>query len=386
LEWAYLLLITLDFTKYQAGTAVPALQQAVLERISVGLPPVVEQKRIVAKVDELMALCNRLEASRTAREAMRDRFAAASLARLDAPEPETFQDDARFAIYALPALTTRPNQIKQLRQTILNLAVRGRLVPQDAKDEPASDLFVRIQAEQTQQRASGLYRNSMSLPPIGESEEPFLLPNGWQWFRLRTLVFALGDGLHGTPEYSEGTDFYFINGNNLINGRIVIKPHTKTVSFQEMQKHKKLMTSHTVLVSINGTLGSVAFYENENVVLGKSACYFNLSTFVDKHFMRLVIESPYFVSYAVENATGTTIRNLGLKAMNYFPVPLPPLAEQRRIVAKVDELMALCDKLEATLTNGNDTRSRLLDALLAEALEPPEDAMPVEAPRVAVHG
>ena len=104
------------------------------------LPPLAEQHRIVAKVDELMALCDRLEAARAEREATRDRLTAASLARLNAPDPDTFRDDARFALDALPALTARPDQIKQLRQTILNLAVRGKLVPQDPNDEPASEL------------------------------------------------------------------------------------------------------------------------------------------------------------------------------------------------------------------------------------------------------
>ena len=128
------------------------------------------------------------------------------------------------------------------------------------------------------------------------------------------------------------------------------------------------MTSNTVLVSINGTLGNIAFYNNEDIVLGKSACYFNLSELVDKHFVRLVIESPYFVTYAIENATSTTILNLGLKAMNFFPVPLPPHAEQRRIVAKVDELLALCDRLEAQLTTTQTESRRLLEATLHHAL------------------
>ena len=102
-----------------------------LNEAPVLLPPLAEQHRIVAKVDELMALCDRLEAARAEREATRDRLAAASLARLNAPDPNTFQDDARFALGALPALTTRPDQITQLRQTILNLAVRGKLVEQE---------------------------------------------------------------------------------------------------------------------------------------------------------------------------------------------------------------------------------------------------------------
>jgi type I restriction enzyme S subunit len=111
------------------------------------LPPLAEQRRIVAKVDELMALCDRLEAARGEREATRDRLAVASLARLNAPDPATFQDDTRFALDTLQALTTRPDQIKPLRQTILNLAVRGKLVPQDPNDEPASELLKRIAKE-----------------------------------------------------------------------------------------------------------------------------------------------------------------------------------------------------------------------------------------------
>jgi type I restriction enzyme, S subunit len=101
----------------------------------VPLPPVAEQRRIVAKFHELMALCDILEAARTKRESTRDRLTAASLSRLNVPDPDTFRDDARFALDALPPLTARSHQVKQLRQTILNLAVRGKLVPQDQDDE-----------------------------------------------------------------------------------------------------------------------------------------------------------------------------------------------------------------------------------------------------------
>ena len=107
------------------------------------VPPLAEQHRIVAKVDELMALCDRLEAARAEREAARDRLTAASLARLNTPDPETFREDARFVLDALPALTTRPDQIQQLRQTILSLAMCGKLLAQDSTDEPASALLSR---------------------------------------------------------------------------------------------------------------------------------------------------------------------------------------------------------------------------------------------------
>jgi type I restriction enzyme S subunit len=357
----------------QRGQAYPAINDADFAVLPFPLPPLAEQRRIVAKVDELMGLCDWLEAVRAGREAVRDRLAAASLGRLNAPDPQTFQEDARFALNTLPALTTRPDQIKQLRQTILNLAVRGKLVPQDLNDEPASELLKRIAKEKARLLSIGEISRDKVPSSISADDEPFSLPASWRWCRLRSLASALGDGLHGTPNYVTGTKCYFINGNNLEDGRIVIKATTKTVSAEEMRKHKKPLNQHSVLVSINGTLGKVAFYEGQDIVLGKSACYFNLTVFTNRSFAKLVLDSPYFTKYAVKKATGTTIKNLSLNAMNEFPFPLPPLSEQHRIVVKVDELMELCDWLEASLTAAATTRRRLLEALLAEALAPAED-------------
>ena len=123
------------------GIAFPSVSVKQIEGLAIPLPPLAEQHRIVAKVDELMKLCDGLEAARAEREVIRDQLTAATLARLDAPDPDTFRDDARFAFGALPSLTARADQIEQLRQTILNLAVRGKLLPQDPNDEPASELL-----------------------------------------------------------------------------------------------------------------------------------------------------------------------------------------------------------------------------------------------------
>jgi type I restriction enzyme S subunit len=167
-----------------------AITRVTLKRIApalVPLPPLAEQRRIVAKIDELMALCDHLAAARKGREAARDRLAAASLARLNTPDPETFQDDARFALNVLPALTTRPDQIKQLRHTILNLAVRGKLVPQDANDEPASRLLARLEAERTQLVKAGKAKRQDRLPEPDLANAPFDLPTGWAWGRFPEL-------------------------------------------------------------------------------------------------------------------------------------------------------------------------------------------------------
>ncbi len=160
----------------------------------------------------------------------------------------------------------------------------------------------------------------------------------WKMTTIAECSTILGDGLHGTPKYDENGEYAFINGNNLHNGRIVIKPDTKRVGLSEYEKHKKELTDRTILVSINGTLGNVAVYNGEKVILGKSACYFNVSSDCDVQFMRYVASSPCFQQYINSVATGTTIKNVSLKQMREYSFLIPELEEQQRI-AKVLHLL-----------------------------------------------
>ncbi len=265
-------------------------------------------------------------------------------------------------------LMEAPNGIQKLREMILQLAVQGKLVEQDPEDEPAGVLLERIKGEKERLVKEGKIKKSKALPEIEEGDIPFTLPLNWEWGRLGNLVSLLGDGLHGTPMYSNTGDYYFINGNNLINGQIIIKKNTKTVSYDEYKKYKKILNDNTVLVSINGTLGNVAFYRNENIILGKSACYFNLLGNINKYYMKIIVYSKYFLDYAFENATGSTIKNISLKSMRLYLVPIPPLEEQKRIVAKVDQLMALCDQLESLKQKRKETRVRLNESALDKLL------------------
>lgn len=170
------------------------------------------------------------------------------------------------------------------------------------------------------------------------------LPKDWKWVKLGEIVSLLGDGLHGTPQYSENGDYFFINGNNLSDGKILIKENTKRVSVNEYEKYKKQLNDKTILVSINGTIGNVAFYKNEKVILGKSACYFNIVDNVDKHFIRLLLTGQRFLSYAHNTSTGSTIKNVSLKSMREFQIPLPPKPTQQTIVSKIEELFSELDK------------------------------------------
>jgi type I restriction enzyme S subunit len=172
------------------------------------------------------------------------------------------------------------------------------------------------------------------------------MPQNWKTYKLEEIISKLGDGLHGTPKYSENGEYAFINGNNLTNGNIIIKEDTKRVNYEQYLKYKKELNNRTLLVSINGTIGNVAYYNGEKVMLGKSACYFNLNENVDKDFVRHVISSNHFKNYLETNATGSVIKNVSLKSMREFPIKLPLLQEQRAIASI---LSALDDKIELNL-------------------------------------
>jgi len=174
----------------------------------------------------------------------------------------------------------------------------------------------------------------------------------WEEVQLQDVVSKLGDGLHGTPKSNEDGEYYFVNGNNLVNGKITFKDTTKRVDHSQYLKYKKELNDRTLLVSINGTIGNVAYYNNEKIVLGKSACYFNLSDTVDKGYVRYVLSGHIFQSYLNSFATGTTIKNVSLKSMREFNFKLPPLLEQKaiaHILGSLDDKIELNCQMNQTL-------------------------------------
>ena len=158
------------------------------------------------------------------------------------------------------------------------------------------------------------------------------------------------------------------------NRQIIIKNNTKRVSEEEYIKYKKPLNEHTILVSINGTIGNIGTYSNEQIILGKSACYFNITPFLVKEYMCYVIESNYFQKYALLSATGSTIKNVPLKAINEFYVPIPPVSEQKRIVSEIDYLLAFINKVEEGRENlqsiVQSAKSKILDLAIHGKLVP----------------
>lgn len=288
----------------------PNFGYAHYSRIMLPLPPLAEQKRIVAKIEELLPHVKIYETAYNKLQQLNKRF----------------PDD--------------------LQKSVLQLAIQGRLVPQCAKEGNAEELYKQIQAEKQKLIKEGKIKKEKLLPPITDDEKPFEIPESWKWVRLVEIVSNLGDGIHGTPQFDDNGSYFFVNGNNLSNGKIIIKADTKKISVIEYEKYKKPLNYDTILISINGTIGNYAFYNGEPIILGKSACYISTIDKICKYYLLYIFKTNFFYDYAVKAATQTTIKNVSLKAMRMLPIPLPPLAEQKRIVAKIEELLPLCNKLK----------------------------------------
>jgi len=192
---------------------------------------------------------------------------------------------------------------------------------------------------------------------------------GWEEKRLEEITTKLGDGLHGTPKYREDGEYYFINGNNLDNGKIIFKERTKRVSFEEYNKYKKDLTERTVFVSINGTLGNIAFYNNEKVILGKSACYFNLREEINKYFIKYFLSSPSSIKYLHASSTGATIKNVSLKTMRGFKINMPSVESQNKIVKELDNLNELSNNLQTHYQEKLNNLEELKKSILQKAFK-----------------
>ena len=340
----------------------------------VPLPPLVEQIRIVAKVDELMAICDDIEDKRAQREIARDRFTSATLARLKAQDGESgmFAVDARFAILSLDVLTTRPDQIKQLRETILNLGVRGKLVSQDPNDESATELLRRSasagQLSKKSRRAQIAYNE--------EEPYPFLSPPNWTWTRLGS-VGDWGSGStppRSNPELYGGGVTWLKSGE--LNDDTALSGSSETLTEVAIRTGSfRLNQPGDVLVAMYGaTIGKAAILADD-AVTNQAVCGCTpMACLVNKYLFTFLVSQRSEFHAASEGGAQPNISRAKIVSMRF---PLPPLAEQRRIVAKVDELMAICDELESLLNARDKHRRRLLDALIAEALESTAVAIPL---------
>jgi type I restriction enzyme S subunit len=328
------------------GQAYPAINDAEFALLPLALPPLTEQHRIVAKVDEIMALCDQLEAAQQERERRRGHLAAASLQRLNQPaadtSPEAQREHARFHLHHLPSLTTRPEHIKAMRKTLLNLAIRGS--------------FTRTGGSTTSECSES----------VRKTPKPYQISACWRWVRMDEVV-----KFNGGSQPPKGTFiFQWREGYTRLvqirdfksDGHMTYVPNEKATRPFEENDVMIGRYGPPVFQILRGLSGT------HNVALMKAV---PLTQDLSNDFLFYLLQESRIHETVVRESERTAGQTgIRLPLLNSFVVGLPPLAEQHRIVAKVDALMALCDQLESQLTTTQTDSRRLLEAVLEEALAP----------------
>jgi len=311
LEYLYRFLLSpLCYTQcvsVATGTAQKTVPLLGLRNLLLPLPPLAEQQRIVAKVDEFMTLCDELEAA----------------------EKELDKLEADFAEY--------------LPKSILHAAVQGKLVPQNVHDEPASELLKRIQQEKARLVKEGKIKKEKPLPPITENEVPYDLPDGWVWCRLGETC-EYGSANNADPD-NISDDAWLLDLED-------IEKDTGILSSIIMKKDRNSKSTKHIFVKGNVLYSKLRPYLNKVIVAEQDGyCTSEILPLdfheIDPYYAVWFMRSPFFVEYANRCSYGVKMPRLGTEDGRMALFPLPPLAEQQRIVAKVDELMALCDELKA---------------------------------------
>ncbi len=336
------------FSRFSKGAVHQTIYFPEWLSMHISLPPLAEQKRIVAKVDELMALCDRLEAQQREREERHAALSRAALTRsTEAPTPENLQLLFHSSFSIAPA---------DLRRTIVTLAVRGALVSQSPTDEPAKDLLKRI----SQSVESGKRRRpAESLPQLDEDCIPFQIPSNWKWARFGDVAKIASD-LVDPAAFQEAIH---LAPDNVEKGTGVLLP-CNTVGGDKVTSAKhRFHPGQIVYSKIRPNLSKVALVDFEGLC---SADMYPIDALIEPAFLHRYMLSEPFLRQAVKSDTRVAMPKLNQMELNAIPVPVPPLDEQRRIVAKVNALLTLADRLELQLAMARDASSSLLDAAIAE--------------------
>lgn len=338
------------------------------------LPPLAEQARIVARVDELMRLCDALETKGRLEAEQHARLLGILLGTLtDNSTPEELAANWPRVADHFDLLLDRPEAVDALEQTILNLAVYGRLVPHHPDDEPASELLIRIASEKQRLVEAGKVRRTKQLSAVDHEDAPFDLPSGWLWVRLGSLLKKIGAG--STPR--GGRDVYVASGVKFLRSQNVWNDGLRLdgVAFITPETHAKMsgtvVHANDVLFNITGaSIGRCAVvpadFDEANVSQHVTIIRPILASLIP--FLHKVLISSHVQQTVRDVQVGVSREGLSIAKLENFLVPLPPLAEQARIVARVTELQRFCADLRQRLVAKQAVQSRLADVLIDAAV------------------
>lgn len=338
------------------------------------LPPLAEQHRIVAKVDELMALCDRLEARQADAESAHAQLVQALLGSLtQARDAEDFAQSWQRLAEHFHTLFTTESSIDALKQTLLQLAVMGKLVPQDPSDEPASELLKRIAEEKARLVAEGKLKKQKPLAEIDESEMSFELPLGWKWQRFADFALDVSTGPFGSlihqSDYVNG-GVPLVNPSHMIDGRIVADSSVSLLPDMAASLNSYRLSAGDIVMARRGEVGRAALVTEaeEGWLCGTGSFVLRFTSEISRAYVWILFRCHSVRTYLAGAAVGTTMVNLNHGILLKMPIAVPPITEQHRIVAKVDQLMALCDQLKTRLNQVRQVHEQLAGALVEQAV------------------
>lgn len=357
-------------------SAQPCLYISRSKALLVPIPPLAEQRRIVSKVDELLGLCDELETRQGARRDLRERLVQAALDQLLAS-----RDPADFATHwgrlqaNFDILFDTPDSITRFGQAVRQLAVQGRLVSQDPNDEPAINDLIQIESEkQAIIDARNLRPNRVS--EIQQTRAlQYEIPTSWRWFRLGDVVFFQeGPGIRNWQFRSEGVKL--LNVQNIVNDRLVLDNSDRYVStdeFEDTYKHFAVETGDILFASSGGSWGKTAWFEDPGYPVMLNTSMIRLKFYTKRcldDYLILFLRTSLFRKQMEVQLVGMQ-PNFGSTHLGRVYIPLPPSAEQRRIVSKVNELLSLCDGLKAKLVQAESASAHLLSTAARQFLNAP---------------
>ncbi|HHY0474653.1 MULTISPECIES: restriction endonuclease subunit S [Vibrio] len=333
-------------------------------------PPRKEQHRIVAKVDELMTLCDQLEQQTEASIEAHQVLVTTLLDTLtnSADANELMQNWARISEH-FDTLFTTEESIDQLKQTILQLAVMGKLVPQDPSDEPAAELLKRIAEEKAQLVKEKKIKKEKALPPISEDEKPFELPSGWVWCRLQDITSKITDGDHKTPPRIEA-GYTLLSAKNVRDGFIDFSTTDFISEDDYMKSRERCLPEHNdlLIVSVGGTIGRSSLVpKKSDFALVRSVALIKPLKF-NSEYLKHAMDSKLLQDSIHNNKRGGAQPCLYLSEISKFPFTMPPLEEQNRIVLKINQLLAICESLKLQIQESQVTQFHLTDAIVEQAV------------------
>jgi type I restriction enzyme S subunit len=355
------------------GVSMVHLTKERMEKIPVPWPPLAEQSRIVARVEELMRLCDALEAKGRLEAEQHTRLLDTLLGTLtDSATPEELAANWQRVAEHFDLLLDRPEAVDVLEQTILQLAVRGLLVPQEPSDEPASVLMEQVRTARARQQAEGTARSARAdLPPVHEEEWPFAPPQGWLWIRFGEVAhISSGVTLGRKGAIVSPLSLPYLRVANVQRWRVNVDAMKEvTIGGAELARYQ--LKSGDLLITEGGDwdkVGRTAIWRcelpiclHQNHVFKARPYTANWNPQWAELFLNLDIARAYFAASAKQT---TNLASINMTELRNCVMALPPLAEQSRIVARVSELRRLCAELRQCLSASQVNQSRLAEALV----------------------